>query len=110
TNFVWPNPQGAPGATLSATTFDGRTIQLVNEPGRYGLEKLINTAQRTRHPDGTFDLSWTQGSVTVSVSMRIVSTSQPTASGGDAPQQQGLRGVQLPSSIAIVGAPVNPAH
>ncbi|WP_028208853.1 type VI secretion system membrane subunit TssM [Paraburkholderia nodosa] len=103
TNFVWPNPQGAPGATLSATTFDGRTIQFVNEPGRYGLEKLINSAQRTRHPDGTFDLTWTQGSVTVSVSMRIVSTSQPTAASSNAPQQQGLSGVQLPSSIASVG-------
>ncbi|WP_322104451.1 type VI secretion system membrane subunit TssM [Paraburkholderia sp. J41] len=104
-NFVWPNPSGSPGATLSATTFDGRTIQLVNEPGRYGLEKLINSAQRTRHPDGTFDLTWTQGNVTVTVSMRIVSTSQPTASSGDAPQQQGLRGVQLPSSIASLGSP-----
>ncbi|MEM5424535.1 type VI secretion system membrane subunit TssM [Paraburkholderia ferrariae] len=113
TNFVWPNPQGAPGATLSATTFDGRTIQFVNEPGRYGLEKLINSAQRTRHPDGTFDLTWTQGSVTVSVSMRIVSTSQPTAASSNAPQQQGLSGVQLPSSIASVGtvnsAAANPA-
>ncbi|POR45108.1 type VI secretion system protein ImpL [Paraburkholderia eburnea] len=108
TNFVWPNPNGSPGATLSATTFDGRTIQLVNEPGRYGLEKLINSAQRSRRPDGTFDLTWTQGSVTVSLSMRIISTSQPTAASGDAPQQQGLRGVQLPSSIASVGAAGNP--
>ncbi|MBN3807244.1 type VI secretion system membrane subunit TssM [Paraburkholderia sp. Ac-20336] len=107
-NFVWPNPQGTPGASLSATTFDGRTIQLVNEPGRYGLEKLINSAQRTRHPDGTFDLTWTQGSVTVSVSMRIVSSSQPTAASASAPQQQGLSGVQLPSSIASTGA-ANPA-
>ncbi|TCW76853.1 type VI secretion system membrane subunit TssM [Burkholderia sp. SRS-46] len=104
TNFVWPNPQGSPGATLSATTFDGRTIQLVNEPGRYGLEKLINSAQRKRRPDGTFDLTWTQGSVNVSVTMRIISTSQPTAAGGDQPQQQSLRGLRLPSSVADVGA------
>ncbi|CAD6509934.1 type VI secretion system membrane subunit TssM [Paraburkholderia sabiae] len=103
TNFVWPNPSGSPGATLSATTFDGRTIQLVNEPGRYGLEKLINSAQRKRRPDGTFDLEWTQGNVNVAVSMRIISTSQATAS-GDAPQQQSLRGLKLPSSIADAGA------
>ncbi|KWN17755.1 type VI secretion system membrane subunit TssM [Burkholderia ubonensis] len=103
TNFVWPNPQGSPGATLSATTFDGRTIQLVNEPGRYGLEKLINSAQRKRRPDGTFDLTWTQGNVNVSVTMRIISTSQPTG-GGDQPQQQSLRGLRLPSSVADVGA------
>ncbi|TKC88315.1 type VI secretion system membrane subunit TssM [Trinickia terrae] len=107
TNFVWPNPQGTPGATLSATTFDGRTIQLVNEPGRYGLEKLINSAQRKRRPDGTFDLSWTQGNVTVALSMRIISTSQPTggaSGGGDAPQQQSLRGLKLPSSVVDLGA------
>ncbi|MCP6640476.1 hypothetical protein NL504_28565, partial [Klebsiella pneumoniae] len=60
TNFEWPNPLGSPGATLSATTFDGRTVQLVNEPGRYGLEKLIYSAQRKRRPDGTFDLTWAQ--------------------------------------------------
>ncbi|QCP52335.1 type VI secretion system membrane subunit TssM [Trinickia violacea] len=105
TNFVWPNPQGTPGATLSATTFDGRTIQLVNEPGRYGLEKLINSAQRKRRPDGTFDLSWTQGNVTVALSMRIISTSQPTGGGSsDQPQQQSLRGLKLPSSVADIGA------
>lgn len=103
TNFVWPNPQGSPGATLSATTFDGRTLQLVNEPGRYGLEKLINSAQRKRRPDGTFDLTWTQGSVSVSVTMRIISTSQPTG-GGDQPQQQSLRGLRLPSSVADASA------
>ncbi|WDD96176.1 type VI secretion system membrane subunit TssM [Burkholderia sp. FERM BP-3421] len=104
TNFVWPNPQGSAGATLTATTFDGRTLQIVNEPGRYGLEKLINSAQRKRRPDGTFDLTWTQGNVTLSVTMRIISTSQPTASSGDAPQQQSLRGMRLPSSVADVSA------
>jgi type VI secretion system protein ImpL len=107
TNFVWPNPSGSPGATLSATTFDGRTIQFVNEPGRYGLEKLINSAQRKRQPDGTFDLSWTQGNVTVAVSMRIISTSQPSSGSGDAPQQQSLRGLHLPSSVADVSAAAN---
>jgi type VI secretion system protein ImpL len=107
TNFVWPNPSGSPGATLSATTFDGRTLQLVNEPGRYGLEKLINSAQRKRRPDGTFDLSWTQGSVTVAVSMRIISTSQASSASSDAPQQQSLRGLRLPSSVADVSAAAN---
>jgi type VI secretion system protein ImpL len=110
TNFVWPNPQGTPGAHLSATTFDGRTVELVNEPGRYGLEKLINAAQRKRRPDGTFDLTWTQGSVSISVSMRIISSAQAAGAGagsgssGDQPQRQSLRGLQLPSSVADVAA------
>ncbi|PCE21962.1 type VI secretion protein VasK [Paraburkholderia acidicola] len=113
TNFVWPNASGSPGATLSATTFDGRTIQLVNEPGHYGLEKLINSAQRKRRPDGTFDLVWTQGNVSVEVSMRIISTSQATpssnGSGSDTPQAQSLRGLQLPSSVVDVSAGANAA-
>lgn len=101
-NFVWPNPQGTPGATLSATSFDGRTLQFVNEPGRYGLEKLINSAQRKRNEDGTFDLSWTQGDVNVAFKMRIVSTSQPSGGSGDAPQQQSLRGARLPLAVVDV--------
>jgi type VI secretion system protein ImpL len=92
---------------LNATTFDGRTLQLVNEPGRYGLEKLINSAQRKRRPDGTFDLSWTQGNITVAVSMRIISTSQASGGSSDAPQQQSLRGLRLPSSVADVSAAAN---
>jgi type VI secretion system protein ImpL len=103
-NFVWPNPQGTAGATLTATSFDGRTIELVNEPGRYGLEKLINSAKRTRNADGTFSLSWTQGSVTVALSMKIISTSQPSNGGGNAPQQQSLAGVRLPESVADLAA------
>ncbi|WP_116138846.1 type VI secretion system membrane subunit TssM, partial [Trinickia diaoshuihuensis] len=104
TNFVWPNPQGSPGATLTATSFDGRTIELVNEPGRYGLEKLINSAKRTRNADGTFALSWTQGSVTVALSMKIISTSQPSSGGGGTPQQASLAGVRLPESVADAAA------
>ena len=43
-------------------------------------------------------------SVNVSVTMRIISTSQPTSGGGDQPQQQSLRGLQLPSSVADASA------
>jgi len=107
-NFVWPNPQGTPGARVTATTFDGRTVELLNEPGRFGLERLIATAQRKRRPDGAFDLSWTKDNLTVSISLRIISSPQAggtTAS--DSPQGQGLRGLRLPTSIADASAPQN---
>jgi type VI secretion system protein ImpL len=42
----------------------------------------------------------------VAVTMRIVSTSQPTSGTANAPQQQGLLGMTLPSSIADVSAGV----
>jgi type VI secretion system protein ImpL len=107
-NFVWPNPQGTPGAKVTATTFDGRTVELLNEPGRFGLERLIATAQRKRRPDGAFDLSWTKDGLTVAISLRIISSPQTggtTAS--DSPQGQGLRGLRLPTSIADMTAPLN---
>ena len=104
TLFLATIPGATPSTWVERFTTRQRTVQLVNEPGRYGLEKLINSAQRKRRPDGTFDLTWAQGSVNVSVTMRIISTSQPSAGGGDQPQQQSLRGLQLPSSVADASA------
>jgi type VI secretion system protein ImpL len=40
----------------------------------------------------------------MALSMRIISTSQPSTGGGDAPQQQSLRGVRLPETVADVTA------
>jgi len=116
TNFVWPNPQGAPGAKVTATTFDGRSIDVVNEPGHFGLEKLISTAQHKKNPDGGFELSWTQGGVTVAMKLRIISGGQSAAPGNinstnatnaDAggSQGSGLSGVKLPAEIVGI-APV----
>lgn len=110
TNFVWPNPQGAPGAKVTATTFDGRSIDVVNEPGNFGLEKLISTAQRKKSPDGGFELSWSQGGVTVAMKLRIISGGgggrQSTADGGAGGSQgSGLSGVKLPASV-VGAAPV----
>jgi type VI secretion system protein ImpL len=69
---------------------------------------LIDTAQRKRRPDGAFDLSWTKDNLTVSISLRIISSPQTggtTAS--DSPQGQGLRGLRLPTSIADAAAQQN---
>ncbi|MCT9071772.1 type VI secretion system membrane subunit TssM [Cupriavidus gilardii] len=107
TNFVWPNPQGTPGARITATTFDGRTVEVLSEPGRFGLERLIATASRKRRPDGAFELSWTQGGTTVAVALRIVSSPQTTTAAADSPQGQGLRGLKLPPAIADASAPVS---
>lgn len=96
-NFVWPSTQGEPGARVTATTFDGRSIELANYPGRYGLERLINTAKRERKDGGMFQLSWTSGSVTVAIDLRILSS--PQAAGASSPQSQGLRGLKLPAVV-----------
>ncbi|HEU4620629.1 MAG TPA: type VI secretion system membrane subunit TssM [Burkholderiaceae bacterium] len=105
-NFVWPNPQGVAGARVTAITFDGRTIEVANEPGRFGLERLINTAQRKRKDNGVFELSWSAGSVTVSVDLRVISSPQVSGDNAQAPQGPGLRGLKLPTFVAGDSGPV----
>lgn len=99
TNFVWPNAQGQPGARVSAVGYDGRSTEIVNIPGRYGLERLISSAQRKRKDNGVFELSWGGGGATVAVNFRIISSAQSDA--GGTPQNRGLRGVQLPAAITL---------
>ncbi|VFR83612.1 IcmF-related protein [plant metagenome] len=106
-NFVWPNPQGAPGARITATTFDGTTVEIINEPGRFGLERLIGTAQRTSNADGSFDMIWTQSNVSVPVKLRIISSAQASA---NEPGSQGLRELRLPATVVgAASAPTRPA-
>jgi type VI secretion system protein ImpL len=105
-NFVWPNPQGAPGARVVATTFDGRTVEMANFPGRFGLEKLIGSAQRKRKENGIFELTWTSGLVKVSFDLKIVSSPQAGTGGGGGSQSQsqGYRGLRLPTMVTQVAA------
>ncbi|MBP1317840.1 type VI secretion system membrane subunit TssM [Herbaspirillum huttiense F1] len=108
TNFVWPNPQGAPGAKVTAVTYDGRTVEVANQPGRFGLERLINTAQRKRKDNGAFELSWTNDGVTVVVNLKIISSAEVSGnSNGAARGTAALRGLKLPETIAG-GAPEAP--
>ncbi|OWY30655.1 type VI secretion system membrane subunit TssM [Herbaspirillum robiniae] len=106
TNFIWPNPQGSPGARVTAVTYDGRTVEVANQPGRFGLERLINTAQRKRRDNGAFELSWTNEGVTVVVNLKIISSAEVSGNGnGAARGTAALRGLKLPETIAG-GAPM----
>lgn len=102
-NFTWPNAQGTPGAKISAVTFDGRTVEVVNFPGRFGLEKLINAASRKRKEDGIFELTWTGNGASVSVDLKVISSPQVSgATTGAAPStgaHTGLRNLKLPDTI-----------
>jgi type VI secretion system protein ImpL len=105
-NFFWPNPAGAPGVRLSAITTDGRTVELFNEPGRYGLERLFAAAKKVKMAEGN-ELTWEKDGHAVTVQLRIVS--QPGAAAPSAANAQGrgsavLLGLQLPSVVA--GVPV----
>jgi type VI secretion system protein ImpL len=91
TNMVHPAPQGVPGVRISAVTFDGRTVELFNEPGQFGLRRMIDAATRTRKDGGAVELRWEKGNVAVSVDLKIVSN----IAGGD----DGYRGLRLPDAF-----------
>lgn len=99
TDFVWPNPQGTPGARIVANTFDGRTVEIANFPGRFGLEKLINSAQRKRKDNGAFELTWSHDGIAVAVNLKIISSPQVAASTAPAAPSRGYRGLRLPAAV-----------
>ncbi|HEY4317361.1 MAG TPA: type VI secretion system membrane subunit TssM [Herbaspirillum sp.] len=107
TNFIWPNPQGVPGARITAVTFDGRTVEVANQPGRFGLERLINSATRKRKDNGAFELTWNGSGISVSVDLKIISSAQVSGSASGGSHPPGLRGVKLPEIVA--GGPALPA-
>ena len=102
--MVWPNLQGVPGGRISVITQDGRTMLLFNEPGHFGLKKIIDAAKRKRKEDGVFELSWENGGITVSANLKIISA--PTA---EAQPGQGFRRMKLPASIVGGTLPATPA-
>jgi type VI secretion system protein ImpL len=107
TNMVHPSPQGTPGARITAVTFDGRTVELFNEPGQFGLKRMIDAATRKRKDGGIFELRWSSGNVAVTLDLKITS-SPDTAGSAEAPVQgRGFNGLQLPDTI--VGRALTPA-
>jgi type VI secretion system protein ImpL len=98
--MVHPGPQGASGAKVSAVTFDGRTVELFNEPGEQGLTKLIATAVKKKLEPGVAELRWASGSTTVGVTLKLVSSA---ANGPDGQASRGFNGLRLPDSV--VGRP-----
>jgi type VI secretion system protein ImpL len=109
TNFVWPG-QGTPGVRITGVATDGRTIEFLNEPGGYGLEKMINKARRRKLDSNVFELSWPNGNLAVTVQLRLIASAavgSPNAAGAaDTPSASGgLKGVQLPPLVAGLPQP-----
>ncbi|HJV82751.1 type VI secretion system membrane subunit TssM [Noviherbaspirillum sp.] len=99
-NFTWPSALGQPGAKITAITADGRSVDVVDFPGQFGLEKLINSAQRKKLDNGMFSMSWTGGGTTVSVNFKLISDSRNGSNGSGAASETGLRGLKLPATVA----------
>jgi type VI secretion system protein ImpL len=95
-NMVHPGPQGASGAKISAVTFDGRTVELFNVPGQFGLQKMIEAAANKRVDGGTHELRWSAGNVAVAVNLKRVSSAEAVS---DAQASRGFNGLRLPDAI-----------
>ncbi|UGQ44837.1 type VI secretion system membrane subunit TssM [Massilia endophytica] len=97
TSMTHPGPQGVAGARISAVGFDGRSVELFNEPGQSGLGRLIEAAAKTKKANGVHELRWSGGGMTVALDLRIISN--PAASADSGPQDQGFRNMRLPDRI-----------
>jgi len=98
-NMVHPGPQGASGVRISAVTFDGRTVELFSEPGQFGLQRMIGTAEKKRLGPGMHELRWSASGVAVAVNIKIVSDANAGGGTGEAQASRGFNGLRLPEAI-----------
>jgi type VI secretion system protein ImpL len=97
--MVWPNPQGVPGAKITALTPEGRNVVVLDEPGHFGLKKMIDAAQRKRKDGGVFEMSWQNAGVTVTANLKVLPAAPaPVQAQAPAPGQ-GFKRLRLPDTI-----------
>ncbi|MFC6168346.1 type VI secretion system membrane subunit TssM [Acinetobacter terrestris] len=95
-NFVWPNPGSIPGARITVLDLEGQTHTIFDEPGEYGINRLIDSAQRTQH-DGSFELIWKDQknpNLAVKVNFRLIS-----GNSGQIGSSRGYAGTQLVNHV-----------
>jgi type VI secretion system protein ImpL len=101
-----------PGAKITALTPEGRNVVVLDEPGHFGLKKMIEAAQRKRKDNGVFELSWQNAGVTVTANLKVLATTPPPAQAQAAQPAQGFKRLRLPETItapAPARAPETPA-
>lgn len=98
-DFVWPNSQGVPGARVTATNYQGRIVEVVNFPGKFGFKRLIDAAQKNKRPDGVFELNWANRDVSISANLKIISKPDSGSDAAGAPQAAGYHGLNLPETV-----------
>lgn len=110
-NFVWPNKGSIPGARITAVDLEGQTHTIFDEPGEYGINRLIDSAQRTQR-GGSFELIWKNQqnpNLAVKVNFRLISSNS-----GQIGSSRGYAGMQLVNqvvnnkSIRVVAAQTAP--
>jgi type VI secretion system protein ImpL len=102
TTFIWERGR-TQGASITATGYDGQSVQIANFSGDQALNNLIESATKGEKVDGAFNLTWSAGSVSVPMLLKVVSSAQ--ASGDGNLRQNGLNGLRLPLEITAQSAP-----
>lgn len=101
-SFVWPNPSSQPGVKITATDLSGNVVTIVDEPGAYGLEKLMTSATRKKLPDGSFELRWNGQASTAPLTVKFRLISGAASADNDAPTgSNGLKGLQLVADVTV---------
>jgi len=116
-HMAWPSNFGTPGARITALTPQGRSVTLLNEPGRTGLKSMIETSSRKKKDGGVFELTWSNEGVSVTANLKVVGTRKPVAAPAPAPGGQGFKRLRLPDTVvaantaaaAPAAAPAAPA-
>lgn len=83
-NFVWPNPSAIPGARITVVDLEGQTHTIFDEPGEYGINRLIDSAKR-KPLNGNFELTWVnpqKPTLFVRVNFRLISGNTSFHDGG----------------------------
>jgi type VI secretion system protein ImpL len=107
--FVWPNPSAVPGARITALTFDGKTVDILNEPGRFALTKMLEAAKRKLLGDNLYELAWANGASVVTVQLRVISQPGAAAAGGAGTAGGGGGGTATGAGAGSAAAPVGVA-
>jgi type VI secretion system protein ImpL len=96
-NFIWPNKGAIPGARITAIDLDGKTHTIVDEPGEYGINRLIEGATRTQSGN-TFEMLWRSKDdpkLFVKMNFRLISGSSTGGIGSN----QGYNGMLLVDKV-----------
>lgn len=112
-NFIWPNQGSIPGARITAVDLQGQTHTIFDEPGEYGINRLIDSAQR-KEQNGGFEMLWrskTDPSLFVKMNFRLISSNS-----GSIGSSRGYSGMQLVDKVTadkaarVVSAQQTPAQ
>lgn len=96
-SFVWPNQGAIPGVRITAIDLEGQTHTIFEEPGEYGINRLIDTAQRIEK-GGHYEMTWSSKNnpkLAVKMLFRLISGSDQHAVGGN----RGYTGLKLVDQV-----------